>query len=168
MILNDIEKAIEIITPIFTLITILFVAQQTKYLTQQTRHSSTTTIASLYKDIAIQMIEIDKLFIHDPDLRPYFYENKPIPDSASDISRYKIITLAETFLDFFDLIMVTKDITFQFHTEKNFNNHLNEWKIYICSVYKTSPVLRTLLGDHKDWWVKEITEICKADNESNR
>lgn len=154
-----IEHFLDIVTPLFTLLTILLVYFQTRYLTEQTRHSSTATIAAMYKEIAIQMIEIDKLFVAEPQLRPYFYDNLPISDTTDNVEKQKVYSVAETFLDFFDLIITSQEITHQYHTEKSFERHLLEWRTYIASVYRTSPTLRDTVAEHEDWYLPVMIEI---------
>lgn len=77
-------------------------------------------------------IEILKLFVDTPTLRPYFYSNQHSPIEEPERSR--VFAVAEVIADHWENIVV-------------FGTSLDEeardaWRIYMKDVYNRSPVLR--------------------------
>jgi hypothetical protein len=131
------------------------------FLSFQIRNDSTSTIASLYEEVAERMLDIDRLFITNPEMRPYFYESKPLPPSGKGIAYHRCLAIAETFLDFMDLVVVLRDITDSFKTSHVFRRHLNEWSKYFLDLYDTSPAIRKLLEEHEDWYSDQLVALLK-------
>lgn len=164
-----IKHIVEVLATIFTLITLYFVwrqmgemNQQTRQLAQQTCHNSTATIATLYKEIAVQMIEIDKIFIDHPMLRPFMYDNKPLSEAENGQQSNQVLALAETFIDFFDLIATSLKISEEYQTHEIFQKHLKEWLTFIKSMYQTSPAIRKTIQDKPDWWSPELYRLFEG------
>jgi hypothetical protein len=131
------------------------------YLSLQIRNNSTSTIASLYEEVAERMLDIDKLFLSYPEMRPYFYDSKTLPPSSKVMEYHRCLAMAETFLDFMDLVIVLRDITDNYKTSRVFRKHLSEWSNYFLDVYSTSPVIRKFLKEHEDWYSDQLVVLLK-------
>lgn len=150
--ISELAPLLQVLTSLTTLVTILFVWRQT-------RNNSTSTISQLYKDIAENMLTIDHIFIEHPHLRPYFYANKSPQKARNADEREQIQSTAEIILDFFDLLMVLKDISKTYRTHAVFHSHLAEWNDYFLDVYKSSPVLQDFFHEHEQWWSEEMVAL---------
>ena len=69
------------------------------------------------------------------------------------------MSIAETFLDFMDFWITVKKIAKDQNIQKSLDNSLIGWSKYFSSICKTSPAIKQLYEEHKDWWVEEIGEI---------
>lgn len=83
---------------------------------------------------------MDQVFIDHPELRPYFYDNQPLPDDP--IMRAEVLATSETLLDFLDGV---------------FNDSVNSvnsgsWGAYTRFIYRSSPAVRETLRSHCDWY----------------
>jgi hypothetical protein len=160
--LGNIAVLLQGLASLATLGTLIFIWRQTGELTRQTRNNSTSTISQLYKDIAEKMLAIDRIFIDHPNLRPYFYSNKS-PREVRDVEeREQFQSTAEIILDFFDLLMVLKDISRKYKTDAIFHSHLAEWDDYFLDVYRTSPVLQDFFHEHIAWWSDDMVDLFNS------
>ncbi len=130
--------------------------QQSKALEQQ----SETLENSARQVVFSQPIEVDKLFLQNPDLRKYFYENRAI--QRDDANYDRVMALADLILDSFDV----------FFSQGQFLKELQEdtpaftaWSAYIHDMYATSPALRVRLDEVSRWYSPDFREFMKQRNE---
>jgi hypothetical protein len=103
------------------------------------------------------MVEIDKFFFEHPELKPYFYDDKYIgednplfdqSEASFEMHRAQVYATTEMIADFFSEALLgvshLKDSTYQ------------GWREYIKYVYKSSPPLRQLYCQRKDWYKDEL------------
>jgi len=87
--------------------------------------------SSTYQNVAQGMIDIDKIFIEKPELKPYFYSKKA--SAQGELIYPRLLSAAEMFLDFFDNVYHQKSCmpieTFDGYTA------------FMRDIYKCSPVL---------------------------
>jgi hypothetical protein len=118
----------------------------------QARSMTRSTRASVYQTVAQQMMSIDQLFVERPELRPYFYGNKPPP--TEEIERERVAAFAELFVDFMDnLVGQTPHIP----------EHLGEsWRAYFRAVASTSPAIREFWRAHRDWYEEHMWQVLDS------
>jgi len=76
---------------------VVLLAWQTRSVAEQTRISNSIAAAAVTGDSANRLRAILELFVQYPELRAYFYENKPYPRRGSQ--RRRVLSIAETFAD---------------------------------------------------------------------
>lgn len=131
---------------LFTMIVFAYQAQQ---MANQSRASVTATRASVYQAIASQMQDIDRLFITHPELRPYVYENKPVP--TVEPMRTQVLALAELFVDFFDNFMAQSG---------QIPGDLYEpWCRYARSIMQSSPAVCAFWNENREWYSKLLQDL---------
>ena len=65
--------------------------------------------ASMYATITTQTLEVNKMFLEYPELRPYFYDGTALSQAdANTLNR--VMILAESKLDYFDLVHDAKGL----------------------------------------------------------
>ena len=102
-------------------------------------------------------LEVDKVFIDHPDIRPYFYENLPCPTRGS-ANHNLVLATGEFLLDSLECIW-----------DHNINNKnqidRRAWESYIRDVYASCPVARDLYkkyeGDipEEDGWYPALRKL---------
>jgi hypothetical protein len=109
-----------------------------------TIHESTRVFQrSVYTDAVGWVIELDKEFLAHPQLRPYFYEGKPVVPGDADYNQ--AVLMAEYILDSYD--------TFLEHRLSSVNQPIhNTWLIWMHDMFSTSPILQQYILDHKTWY----------------
>ncbi len=155
-VLVSISSVLQGIVAIFSLatvvLTIVLVVRQTREMTRQSIYSAYGTAGNIYKDVSIQMMEIDRLFFEHPEIRPYFYDNQPPPDDPHEAAR--IEALAELFMDFLDMVIVLETTT-----PPELNIPWAEWQDYIADLYLSSPAIRHFYRTNRDWYDTKVREL---------
>ena len=108
--------------------------------------------ASLYG----QMIEMDRYFASNPDLKPYFYGCQTIPENHD---RYGTVrSLAEMMADLIEHTYVQKDCLP--------SDVLPQWFEYFTDIYNDSPILRVHMAQDKSkkWYAQEILRMIEEVN----
>ncbi|HKQ46410.1 MAG TPA: hypothetical protein VJS47_13555 [Rhizomicrobium sp.] len=106
-----------------------------------------------YSAINTQMSEIDKVFIDQPTLRPYFYKKQPWPDS-DEMLRNKLTSVAERKLDFID---------FWFTSARHLSldeYDMVSWRNYFIDSFRNSRILCDVLTDEQSQYGEEIRSIA--------
>lgn len=118
--------------------------------------------SSMFEIMNSQTLEMDKIFLERPHLRPYFYGGEDPSKIQDEKIRDEVMIVAEYQLDFFDLVMTQLDYIPQ--DEDSAGDRAN-WKKYISDSFATSPALCNRIGDDPEWYMptlrKYAEENCK-------
>ncbi len=87
-----------------------------------------------------------RLFIEHPDLRPYFYDGKPSPESEPE--RSKVLAAAELLTDFFESIVHSAHII-----EPDLRS---TWFKYMEDIYRYSPVFHDYIETRGEHYTKVL------------
>jgi hypothetical protein len=124
-------------------------------LVYQTRQSSRALESTAHQTIHGQALDVDKLFIENSSLRPYFDSGKELGER--DPNRDKVLALADLQIDFFaSFWRQTDNIPALQHDTAEWR----AWKNYIQSTFAASPVMRKRLAGTKDWYTPDF--VCFA------
>src|SRR5713101_4225651 len=85
-----------------------------------------------------QSLQIMKFFAENPEVRPYFYDNKDIARAGSELERLRVLSTAEMVSGFMELVAL--------QIEDQPAEIQPRWKAYIVDQYNSSPVLREHLA----------------------
>lgn len=114
--------------PAVTLLGFLFVIQQLRIGRRSMEAQARGLIYQLSNSVY-------KLFVDRPMLRPYFYDNMPIP--TTEPQRSEVLGAAELLCDYFEHIHFT---------DKQLATELRDaWSAYMRMLYKSSEALRQFL-----------------------
>jgi hypothetical protein len=97
-----------------------------------------------------QVIALDTVFMNDPELEPYFYENTAI---AKNHPKYlKAHATAGMFLDIFDIATMQKE---QYPSAWDTPQAWDEW---MEDVFSSSPILQEVYNQHRNWYGLGVQE----------
>lgn len=162
--------AFDLITLVILIATILFLGKQNEEAIKQTESLSQQTMnlsqqineiqeqtkilrGDAYYKMALLTVEIDKLFIDKPHLKPYFYKNREVEEGCSETERDLIETYAEFTLDTFDaLVFLAKENRIP-------NEDWIEWKNAMQDMFKASPAMREFYRNNKHCYGNNLGPI---------
>ena len=97
---------------------------------------------STYTGVISLFRELDRTFIEYPDLRPYFYDGKPV--GVDDPNHNRVQAAAELVLDTFEWI---------WYRQENLNAEDEKgWQTYIAETYFSSPALQQHYTRYPSWY----------------
>lgn len=136
----DLVNAVSVASVILSL---LFVARQTRDLARQTRISNSIAGAGLVHDILEVSHAWHAALADDPHLRPYFFDNRACAAGSPDRARTEI--MAEMLADILDYDLVAAKLMPDAESPK-------EWHRWPRHMLLQSPILREVVQRHRDWW----------------
>jgi len=98
-------------------------------------------------------IAIDKLFLDDPWLRPYFYEDRDLAWWSSGRRRAQVLSVAEVLIDFTDAIAGLRR-----HGQMSDRDYRN-WKTFTESYYRNSPAIRVVWERWGEFFLPETADL---------
>ena len=118
---------------------------------RQTGVFSRQLMESVTQSLTDYSLEISRLFLQHPDLRPYFFEGQTIDASHPDYLRAEAV--AEVILDIF----WTMGSQVQRIQGARLNRNAGaQWEIYVGDCFAASPILTSFLTKRKDWYGPEM------------
>lgn len=96
------------------------------------------------------MLQISRLFIDRPSLRPYFYGAKELVDESPE-ERERVEATAELFINFIDNVLTQMPILPSPLAEP--------WRAYFSNVFTTSPVLCEFWKRRRAWYSREMRAL---------
>jgi len=128
-------------------------------MTEQNTKMTDNMRASMYSTILVQTLEMDKVFLANPELRPYFYEGQNVSDVKKDTKAYqKIMTIAEYQLDYFELVGAQLDYIPE---DKDTKEEQEVWGQYFADSFAKSPVLCKRLKADPGWYMDRLVKIAE-------
>jgi hypothetical protein len=99
-------------------------------------------------------LNIQTLFIDNPELRPYFYEEAPLPEVEP--GRSKVLAMAEIICDHLESLVLSK--------EAMDIDVMNVWVPYMQGLYRKSSVIRDFLRHENEGYryAREFTDIISS------
>jgi hypothetical protein len=116
----------------------------------QVRHGARATLASVYQAMNDNMLQINRLFVDRPLLRPYFYGEQELTDESPE-ERERVEATAELFTNFIDNVLTQMPLLP--------SNLAEPWRIYFGSVTTSSPVLREFWKRRREWYSEEMRAL---------
>ncbi len=106
-----------------------------------------------------------KLFVDNPQLRPYFYSNKPLPDCSEPdahslahehrCNRDQVLAAAEMLIDYFEHIL---------HSESFIESDLfTSWVSYFQELYSKSDALKAYVEENHKLCSDKLLDFLKFD-----
>ena len=95
-----------------------------------------------------QSLEIMKFFAENPEVRPYFYDNKNLAAAGSEMERMKVLSTAEMVSGFMELVALQIE-----HQPAAIQPR---WRAYICDTYSSSAVVREHLAECEAWYADDL------------
>ena len=124
----------------------------------QVKQTSASLQASAYATIGNYTMDLDKIFLEHPELRPYFYEGQPI--TKDDKNYHTVMAIAEFQLDFFDATMTQLEIRPR-ESGVEMAEEKKTWDNYFADSFKNSPALCQRFRELslKGWYRQNLEDI---------
>jgi hypothetical protein len=139
---------------------VLFQSTQAQYLSAKAQYQST-------KIQALQLLsqpgdKIQKAFIEHPELRPYFYENKPF--RREDKNYQAVAIIAEMYLDWFDSF--GDDDVAQLPKMEPGGEQRLLWEQYFRDMFESSEALRVMGKERvrSGWYYVDFTKYMPPED----
>ena len=116
----------------------------------QVRQGARATLASVYQAMNDNMLQINRLFIDRPSLRPYFYGEQELTDESPE-ERERVEATAELFINFIDNVLTQMPLLP--------SNLAEPWRTYFSGVITSSPVLREFWQRRREWYSEEMRAL---------
>jgi len=140
---TDIAQGVgSLLSCVIAIIGFVFVIGQLRQVEKTIRKDA---LESLYGRVQ----EIHQVILNNPEMKPFFYDKKPMPEDEATLSRLAIC--AEMVLDFYELITYQKEFM---------PAHLfNSWQVYIKDLYSNSFALQEHLQKNGAWYSIEMRQF---------
>ena|SRR5215813_6524374 len=125
----------------------------------QVSQTSSSLQASAYATIGNYTMELDKIFVSNPELRPYFYDGETITEEQDKKKYHQVMAIAELQLDFFDATLTQLDIRPR-ESKEEMEKEKQAWNAYFASSFAKSPLLCKRFNENRDWYRDNLQEIA--------
>jgi hypothetical protein len=138
---------VQAIASVVGFVVIIYQIRQLKRAVQSDTHSK------LYS----HYLEVTKLWLQKPQLRPYFYEGKTLDESAPNYQdmRREIDVMCEVILGLLEHAVLQK-------TNLPGDSWKNCWKAYAEERYTCSPDLSKFFSVNRNWYAKALRDQFEA------
>jgi hypothetical protein len=103
-----------------------------------------------------QSLVIMRFFAENPEVRPYFYDNKDLGRAESELEKLKVLSTAEMVAGFMELVAL--------QLSEQPADIQPRWKAYIVDAYNSSPVLREHLSTCTPWYADDFLRILPIES----
>jgi len=103
-----------------------------------------------------QSLEIMRFFAENPEVRPYFYDNKEIASAGNELEKLRVLSTAEMVGGFMELVAL--------QIEDQPAHIKPRWKAYICDQYSSSAVLRDHIIECKAWYADDFLHLLPIES----
>ena len=134
------------ITVIITITSLIF---QSRVLLIQTECNIKSIQGNTLGFITNNSLTVDKLFIDNPHLRPYFYNNQTI--KKDDKLFDTVSATAEYLLDYFDSLLLHLNLSPYIETY-----YRKSWEATIIDSFLWSPILCSHIEENRPWFSAEL------------
>ena len=109
----------------------------------QGRAQRDATLVIAYQNMTAQIADMDRFFVANLDLRPYFFDGKEPPSEGDE--RERVLAVAEMYVNVVDNVLT------QLPTLSR-GGVATDWEAYFVDVYRSSPAIREFWDEHGAAW----------------
>src|SRR6266851_72271 len=103
-----------------------------------------------------QSLEIMRFFAENPELRPYFYDNKDLNEAPSELEKLKVLSTTEMVSGWMELVAL--------QLAEQPAEIQPRWKAYIVDGYNSSVVLRDHLATCTAWYADDFLHLLPIES----
>jgi hypothetical protein len=103
-----------------------------------------------------QSLDIMRFFAENPEVRPYFYDNKDLSQAQTELEKLKVLSTAEMVSGFMELVAL--------QLAEQPAEIQPRWKAYIVDGYNSSVVMREHISTCTAWYADDF--LCLLPVES--
>ena len=146
----DVALAVALFGNLVLIVSVILLGLQVREMTKQSSHGVRATLASVYQAMNDNMLQINRLFVDRPSLRPYFYGEQELNDESPE-ERERVDATAELFINFIDNVLTQMPLLP--------SNLAQPWRTYFAGVTTSSPVLCEFWKRHREWYSEEMRAL---------
>jgi len=150
-------EALNVIFSVIGLVSLYLLLEQTRVANVQTLHVARSVESGAYQSIANELLELHKLYLEHPELRPYFRGGRDM--RPGDPNYDKALVLAEYQLDFFDSFWVQSQQMPELLDHRG--RAWASWMTYMRESFALSPIMCRHLDSIKTWYTPEFVEFAR-------
>lgn len=139
-------------------ISLLFISKQVQDQSIATKSQTKALRSSTYQGILDKQLELDKIFIENPELRPYVFEKKEIKKSNSNY--HKLISVADYQLDFFQMVWSQSEFLPEMQSS---GLAWDSWAGYMKATFEYNSVLCSRLREVKGSYNRDFVEMIETE-----
>ena len=110
--------------------------------------------ATIYNQMVVAILELDKIHLNNPKVRTFFYENRPL-DPRDELAP-QVHAIAEITLDTFEIVLA------QIRLNPNrFRTAEPQDRRWITDSFQHSQVLRDDFDAHTQWYGSDLLTLRK-------
>jgi hypothetical protein len=132
------EAPLEQLAQVATALGPVFIVASAYLVIRQVREAAAALRGQLFDAAVGRILDLDRIFVLYPGLRPYFYDGADLEDADAN-TRAQVLALAELHLDFLDSELLRRQ---EFPKPLERLPSLEPW---LKSLLKSSPAMRTIL-----------------------
>src|SRR6266403_906629 len=103
-----------------------------------------------------QSLEIMRFFAENPEVRPYFYDNKDLTSALSELEKLKVLSTTEMVSGFMELVAL--------QLAEQPAEIQPRWTAYIVDGYNSSAVLREHISTCTAWYADDFLRLLPTDS----
>jgi hypothetical protein len=103
-----------------------------------------------------QSLQILRFFAENPELRPYFYDNKDLNKAQGELEKLKVLSTTEMVSGFMELVAL--------QLAEQPAEIQPRWKAYIVDAYNSSVVLREHLSTCTAWYADDFLRLLPTNS----
>jgi hypothetical protein len=146
----DAALAVALLGNFVLIVSVILLGLQVREMAKQSSHGARATLASVYQAMNDNMLQINRLFVDRPLLRPYFYGEQELTDESPE-ERERVEATAELFINFIDNVLTQMPLLP--------SNLAEPWRTYFGSVTASSPVLCEFWERRREWYSEEMRAL---------
>ena len=155
---NMLHNFFQVIQSLCAVLALVFVAISAWQIARGLRLQNISALTS-------SLVDLDLEFVGRPELRPYFYENKPLP-SNDELLRSQCLSMAEAYSDLLEQMILSYE-----ELEKNLLGEVfsmgrprvsETWINSAKELVGRSPALREFLREYGDWYPETFRSVFKG------
>ncbi len=132
------------------IVSVILLGLQVREMAKQSSHGARATLASVYQAMNDNMLQINRLFVDRPSLRPYFYGEQELTDESAE-ERERVEATAELFINFIDNVLTQMPLLP--------SNLAEPWRTYFSSVTTSSSALCEFWVRRREWYSEEMRAL---------
>jgi hypothetical protein len=101
-----------------------------------------------------QSLDIMRFFAENPEVRPYFYDNKDLSEAPTELEKLRVLSTAEMVSGFMELVAL--------QLAEQPAEIQPRWKAYILDQYNCSAVLREHVDTCRAWYAEDYLRLLPA------
>src|SRR6266436_5284368 len=98
-----------------------------------------------------QSLAIMQFFAENPEVRPYFYDNKDLNKAPSELEKLKVLSTTEMVSGFMELVAL--------QVAEQPAEIQPRWEAYIVDGYNSSAVLREHISTCTAWYAEDLLRL---------